>query len=219
MRVNIVAKGVRKRKLVCGVGINDVKHVPCTNEDQLSSGVVSSIGSNKCIFYRLWAHMLARCYSDKVQKLHPTYIGCSVCEEWLTFSNFKAWVISQDWEGKQMDKDILFPGNKVYCPEACVFVNARTNVFILEGRGKNSAWPIGVSFYKRYGRFMSQCSSVVTGKDTFLGYFDTPEEAHQAWLTFKLEQAKILASEQDDPRVAEALIYRYANYAEVSKLL
>lgn len=45
-----------------------------------------------------------------------------------------------------------------------------------------------------------------------LGFFHTPEEAHQAWLKAKLELAKKLAAEQDDPRVAKALVERYENY-------
>jgi hypothetical protein len=47
-----------------------------------------------------------------------------------------------------------------------------------------------------------------------LGYFSTPEEAHQAWLKAKIELAKELAAEQTDPRIAKALINRYENYKE-----
>lgn len=36
------------------------------------------------------------------------------------------------------------------------------------------------------------------------------QEAHEAWLKRKLELAPLLAAEQEDPRVAEALINRYS---------
>lgn len=36
------------------------------------------------------------------------------------------------------------------------------------------------------------------------------QEAHEAWLKRKLELAHLLAAEQEDPRVAEALINRYS---------
>jgi hypothetical protein len=86
-----------KRKKVSGKGINDMP-----------------IGFTKNKIYLLWKGMLRRCYSSVHQRTHPSYIGASVCEEWLTLSNFVAWVESQDMEGKELDKDILCPGNKRY---------------------------------------------------------------------------------------------------------
>lgn len=53
-----------------------------------------------------------------------------------------------------------------------------------------------------------------TGKNKFLGYFDDPKLAHEAWLEFKLKQAYILAGKQSDERIAKALIARYENYEE-----
>lgn len=41
---------------------------------------------------------------------------------------------------------------------------------------------------------------------------ETAELAHKAWLQYKLEQARILATKQTDVRVAKALIDRYENY-------
>lgn len=156
--------------------------------------------------------MIERCYSAVCQSKHQTYVGCTVCEEWTRFSNFKAWMETQDWEGKELDKDILFSGNKVYSATTCVFVDQRVNLFSIGSNASRGDWPIGVYWHKASGKFSSQCSSVVTGKYTYLGLFDTPEEAHKAWLSFKLKQAYVLASEQADERVAKALIAKYENY-------
>lgn len=41
--------------------------------------------------YSTWVTMLRRCYSVKFQEKQPTYKSCSVCEEWITYSNFKNW--------------------------------------------------------------------------------------------------------------------------------
>ena len=60
----------------------------------------------------------------------PAYKDVVVRQEWLTFSNFKRWMEKQDWEGKQLDKDIIVLGNKVYSPETCAFVLGVTNGFI-----------------------------------------------------------------------------------------
>ena len=75
----------------------------------------------------------------------PTYKGCSVSEEWLRFSNFKRWMEKQDWDGKQLDKDILFEGNKVYSAETCVFVTSVVNSFTSDSGAKRGEWLIGVS--------------------------------------------------------------------------
>ena len=70
---------------------------------------------------------------------------------------------------------------------------------------------IGVCLEKASNKFMATCNDG-SGKKKYLGLFDTELEAHKSWLAFKLEQAKILAAEQSDPRVAKALIDRYENY-------
>lgn len=38
--------------------------------------------------YKRWIGMLKRCYSEKELIKCPTYIDCSVCEEWHLYSNF-----------------------------------------------------------------------------------------------------------------------------------
>ena len=100
-------------KSVCGVGVNDR----------------SSLGnSTDSIHYRTWYNMLYRCYSGK----YPTYKDVTVCDEWKTFSNFKTWMMKQemkcsDISNRQLDKDVLVPGNKVYSPETCHFVTREVN--------------------------------------------------------------------------------------------
>lgn len=198
----------KSNKLIFGVGINDADY----NVYQY----VYVGGKRKlswyCPFYVKWRSMIERCYSLRCQIKHPTYIGCIVCYEWLTFSAFKAWMEQQDWEGKELDKDILFPENKVYSADTCVFVDQRVNLFSIESDASRGDWPIGVYWHKTAGKFSSQCQSVITGRRTYLGLFDTPEEAHKAWLAFKLEQAYALAAGQTDVRVAKALIDKYESY-------
>jgi len=165
-----------------------------------------------CPYYRVWTHMLERCYSSKYQERNPTYEGCSVSEEWITFSNFRRWMESQDWEGKQLDKDLLFEGNKVYSGETCVFVTKAVNTFTVDSGAARGEWMIGVSLRKDRNKFEAQVNNPFTKKNEHLGYFTFEEEAHQAWLKRKLELAHLLAAEQTDTRVAKALIGRYTNY-------
>lgn len=195
-------------KLICGMGINDADY-PVK---------VRVWGDWKkkywsCPFYSTWQDMIRRCYDIKVQEKHSSYKGCYVCEEWLRFSNFKSWMETQDWEGNDLDKDILIRGNKVYSPQRCVFVERMVNGFILENGRSRGDWPIGVSWNKSMNAFSSKVNNPITKKQENLGYFHCPQEAHQTWLARKLELARQLAALQDDPRVAKALVERYENYA------
>lgn len=200
-------------RLVFGVGINDADYVVMKRE---TIGYVNGRRKQKlvwiCPYYQTWKAMIERCYSTKYQKTHPTYNGCSVSEEWLRFSNFKRWMEKQDWECKQLDKDILFEGNKVYSAEACVFVTSMVNSFTIDCGSSRGEWLIGVCWNKREGKFISQCSNPFTKKQEHFGYFTCEKEAHQTWLKRKLELAHSLAAEQTDERVSKALIERYTNY-------
>lgn len=191
----------KKIKLVCGIGVNDVDYI-----------VQPVINGSKvwCPFYRVWQNMLKRCYNVNYLAKYPTYIGCSVCEEWLTFSNFKKWMETKDWKGKQLDKDLLFVGNKVYSPETCVFVDGVLNNFTLDRAADRGKWPIGV-YLRECGKFQARCCNPFTKKRELLGLFTCPNEAHQAWKKRKYELACQLADLQDDPRVAKALRERYTH--------
>lgn len=204
---------MKTRKLVCGVGINDADYVT-----QKMGTFLDADGKKKqrlvwiCPFYRAWSSMLNRCYSFKTQERCPTYKGCSVSEEWLLFSNFRAWMVAQDWEGKQLDKDLLFEGNKVYSPETCVFVTRMVNMFTIDSAASRGEEMIGVSWHNGANKFVSRCRNPFTKKLEHLSYFDCEQDAHNAWLDRKLELAKELAAIQTDERAAKALINRYLNY-------
>lgn len=177
-------------KLVKGVGHNDV------------------VGSTKNPFYRTWVDMLKRCYDKSYQERFPTYKDCHVCEEWLMFSNFKAWMEQQDWEGKYLDKDLLFRGNNVYSPKTCIFIRPLVNNFIVESNAKRGKYPLGVSFHKQTGKFQARCSNLSRGSK-FLGMFSTPEEAHAAYLVGKAKLAEEIISAETDVRVINALKIRF----------
>jgi hypothetical protein len=199
-------------KLVYGVGINDADYAVQKFEAIEVNGVRKQKRVWMCPYYQAWKSMLERCYSAKCQEKHPTYKGCSVSEEWLTFSNFKRWMEAQDFEGMQLDKDLLFEGNKVYSVETCVFVTKTVNMFIIDRGAARGELSIGVNLDKERSKFRSRCSNPFTKKQEHLGCFTCEKEAYKAWLKRKLELAHLLAAEQTDERVAKALIERYTNY-------
>ena len=203
---------MKPKKLVYGVGVNDSNYVTQKFETIIVEGKQKRKRVWICPYYKTWSNMLRRCYSIKTQNNRPTYIGCRVTEEWKTFSNFKVWMMTQDWKGNQLDKDILFEGNKVYNPETCVFVTPMVNTFTTDRGNDRGEFLIGVYCHKPTERFQARCSNPFTKKQEYLGYFTCEQEAHEAWLTRKLELAHELAAIQTDQRVAEALIERYSNY-------
>lgn len=192
---------VKKNKLVYGVGINDANYFVSKKENGKKVWC--------CPYYRTWKDMLARAYSDKYKQKQPTYQGVTVCEEWHSFMNFRSWMETQDWEGKHLDKDILVQGNKVYSPTTCVFVDGVVNLFLGDSAAARGEWPIGVHWYGRNQKFMSQCNNPFSRKRECLGYFHCPNQAHLAWKARKYELACQLADLQTDERVAEALRTRY----------
>ena len=127
--------------------------------------------------------MLNRCYSGKFQVGNPTYIGCSVAPEWLSFMVFRSWMIKQDWDGKHLDKDILVNGNKLYSPQNCVFIDSKTNNLLIDSAAARGDLPIGVSANGR--GYQAKCSK--DGKRRQLGHYDTIEKASRAYKEFKAE--------------------------------
>lgn len=117
-RADNIRKGKVKDKYlpsVCGVG-----HV--------GEGDFIVMNGNKLTKeYQTWVSMLKRCYDQKLQARNPTYVGCSVCDEWHNFQAFAEWMATQDHEGKHLDKDIKVKGNKVYSPDVCLFVTQAEN--------------------------------------------------------------------------------------------
>lgn len=192
-------------RLVQGYGLNDADYAVVEHSFDNLNKSYKIIW--RCPFYKTWADMLRRCYGTNKP---PSYSLASVCEEWHTFSRFREWMASQHWKDKTLDKDLLVQGNKVYSPATCVFVTKEVNGFLTERKSSGSHLPVGVnldSYTSRYKATIRSGGAYIT-----IGRFDTPEEAHSAWLAYKLELAKELAGRQSDAKVAKALIDRYSNY-------
>lgn len=191
-------------KKVRGVGINDSYYNVYYN---------SGDGKTyKCPYYARWEKMLERCYCPKYQKKEPSYKGCSVSSKWLFFSNFMEWMESQDWKGKHLDKDILYPGNKIYSSETCIFVDRYINNVTISPYQKKGDFPLGVFYKKEQKAYCAQISD--RGKRRHLGYFDTPIKAHIEYLKARIIYLRLIASEQIDRRIKNGLM-GHANKTEI----
>ena len=140
----------------------------------------------------VWGDMIKRCYDEKQLKRRPSYIGVTVCDEWLCYANFKEQYDKNIYEIKdermQLDKDILIKGNKVYSPEACVFVPQRINVLFREFKNEfptleersNGTFAIRIR--------MNEISKRISG-------FETKEKAWEYYLKEKQQIIKNVAEE------------------------
>lgn len=142
----------RGKDLVAGLGINDADYQ-------------TKVNGHSCPFYLRWSWMIKR-----VAKGHA-----EVCSEWIYFSKFKSWMEQQDWEGKELDKDLLDFGSNIYSPEKCLFIDRKLNSLFrpfsssINIRGTH---PVGNRFKSIYK---------VDGKSIYIGTYDTEIEAHIAW--------------------------------------
>jgi len=184
-----------KRNLLYGVGINNAEYKVCQIVDGKS--VIDK-------YYKKWSAMLERCYCEKSQNKRPGYIGCTVCKEWLTFSNFKNWMESQDWKGKHLNKDILVLGYKIYSPETCLFVTGEINLLLTNHAYARGVYPQGVSWHKRIKKYSSSISKY--GKRNHIGYYDLVSLAEKAYKKAKSLHLKEVAMSQHDIKLKNALL-------------
>jgi hypothetical protein len=184
---------ISKRKIVCGVGINDAYY----NVTSYSNG-----REYMCPIYSKWKSMLQRCYNKTCQDRHPTYKGCSVCSEWFTFSSFSDWYEVNYVKGYDIDKDIKIKGNRVYSPNTCLLVPRSINGLILDCKRSRGDYPVGVSFHKLHNKFIAKIS--IDHKRKHIGYFSSHTEAGNAYI--KAKNAEIMRKCEQYPKFAKYLI-------------
>lgn len=164
----------------------------CGNEiyvtrGHLCSGTTKSCG---CLFvkhghtsnyerspeYRAWLSIKARCENPK-QESYSNYgaKGITICERWQVFENFLK-DMGPKPPGYEIDR-IDVNGN--YEPSNCRWVTHQQNGCNKRLSSQNISGYKGVSFNKRYGKYVS-CITV-NYKQKHLGYFDNPEDAARSY--------------------------------------
>ena len=154
--------------------------------------------------YDTWNKMLERCYSEEFHDKHPTYTGCTVCDDWLNYQNFAAWYYDNFYDcfnGDRMclDKDILYKNNKIYSPETCIFVPARINKLFTKRQVFRGDCLIGTRKDPKCTTeiWITTCHGV-DGKMQYLGRFRTQQEAFIVYKSFKEKTIKLIADEYKD---------------------
>lgn len=164
---------------------------------------------------KLWDSINRRCTSDIFQKQNPSYIGC--LNNFKNFNSFVEWCnreqgfMNKESNGRfwAIDKDLLKIGN--YSEDSCLFVPSEVNSFIIDRANFRGTEKLGVLFYRNKNMYRARCSS--QGKSNHLGYFETEDEAHQAWLNFKRKEAGRLAEKYSIyTKMANALLTYYDDW-------
>ena len=171
-------------RLVKGVGINDRKY---------TTTVDGKIRKE----YELWTGMLNRCYSENYHKKNPTYLGCTVSDNFKHYTYFFEWCQLQIGFGicdYNLDKDLLYKGNKEYNENSCIFLPTLLNNLFVKRQLDRGTFPIGVS--KDGKNYRAQCS--YNGIRKNIGTFTTPELAFNAYKAFKEAHIKELAEKYKD---------------------
>ena len=187
------------RSLVYGVGINDVM-IPYFTKTRT---------------WRTWCGIIRR--TDKrdpkwlSQPGKEYYIDCTLDPRWYELSVFKEWIEKwDDFENKEVDKDLLIPGNKVYGPDTCLMVRPIVNAWFKPNATKGDL-PRGVSWNSRWkkGKSPNPYRAQITpigGKRTGLGYYATIEEASAVFEKARKEQIQILIETETDLKVKNAMV-------------
>ena len=163
---------------VCGVGYMGV------GRHKISKGI------KHFLVYKKWRGMLVRCYCEKYQTKKPSYLGCTVQEEWHNFQVFAEWFYN-NFNGSnncELDKDLLVIGNKVYSSETCVLIPREINMFAKRFK-KDNGLPVGVG---KNGKSYS-ARIYEEGESKWLGTYENIESALKVYTEAKNRVARNLA--------------------------
>lgn len=184
-------------KLVHGVGFNDRKYI-------------TRIDGKNTVQYSLWFNMVARCYSPHMLKNLPTYRDCFLSDNFLDFSYFHEWFDNQ--HGRKLfdpniDKDLIFKGNKIYSEDNCFILPPEVNGLFIKSNSKRGLYPIGVNFRKNDNKFVAQVNAM--GKRKTIGCSKDPMECFLMYKYAKEKEIKRVASvwrDQISPKAYDLLM-------------
>ena len=208
-------KTASKRKLVLGVGLNDLdfptQRLPYVDE----SGVYHKKWTHP--IYKYWKNVLSRSNCPSYHEKFPAYADVQVVDEWKKLSNFFSWAEERDYNsGKVLDKDILGDG-KLYSPETCCFIDPRVNNFLV-GHALKGTYLKGVSFEADSFKFKATLSMLNRSKN--LGRYSTEYEAHLVYAKAKLNYAiEIINEYKVEDYIATALIAKLQKKVDKAEIL
>lgn len=189
--------------------MNDIRYKPDDWSAKTAEPVMYGVGYHGTLYtnsdedsYDRWHWMMNRCYSTAIHKLYPQYENCTVCKEWLNYSNYKLWYDEHKiemkvfWGRVSIDKDILIKGNTVYSPETVCIVPQTINTLFVTCKEKRGDLPLGVFWDVDKNKYRACVAAM--GKSIKLGTFNTVEEAFDKYKITKEKLIKDVAEKYKD---------------------
>lgn len=173
----------------------------------LGSGKYMAKADGKVVeSYNVWHDMIRRCYSEKSKEKFQAYFHiCMVSKLWHNYQNFAEWFNEYKYEvdGRlHIDKDILYPGNKIYCPDTCLLVPQRINMLFLNKPNKRGL-PNGI--VRNSDRYLVKYNGVE------YGYRNTLDDAFELYAKVKKDAIIKIANEYKEiiPRKLYEALLKY----------
>lgn len=142
--------------------------------------------------YNQWFDMKQRCTSERSIKLRPSYSGCTIDQEWLSYDKWLDWArtkygfLQRDSKGRiyQIDKDLIGDG-KHYGADTCVFLPKELNQAL--------QFPFSGFQIMNNGSHRVVVVDSLTNKRVSLGCFKEYSQAAEVFSEFKENTIRSLA--------------------------
>lgn len=177
--------------MVADVYIHNIDDFKDSNGNWVKSAYFNNREQSITRSYVLWKSVRYRTKEGGTwQNKHPTYLGSNnLFEDYQVFAewcNKQYGYMKKDSTGAfwGLDKDILVPGNKDYSPDTCMFVPHNINKLFTASDSKRGPYPIGVT--KKSKSAFGVAVSDGYKKRVYLGQYNDPFTAHQAWQRGKI---------------------------------
>ena len=174
--VRVVASAQKKNQ-----GLNSFSELPTTIATEIATHTLIVIGET--------CSLDALMKNTRKKALHTQ--TARVATNGYFLATFKRWYESFNYQDYHLDKDILVKNNKVYSPDTCCLVPPEINMLFTKRQNDRGKQPIGVCYIKRSGKYSATIHKL---RNVHLGFFDTPEEAFQAYKSAKETYVKELAT-------------------------
>lgn len=168
----------------CSVTTKITKSCGCWYE--YTRGLMSTThGESNTRLHEVWEGIRKRCFSKKT-KQYKDYggRGITVCKEWNNYEVFRDWALANGYDEKLTIDRINNDGN--YEPSNCRWVTQKIQCINKRLLVPNITGYPGVFIREGVKGWNSQIG--INGKRIWLGSFDTPEQASEAYEKAKKER-------------------------------
>ena len=178
------------------------------------------VGSKHTTEYCSWQDIIERCYVKERKELHPSYYGISeCCLLWHNYQIFADWYNKHKYdigERLHVDKDMKFPGNKIYSPKHCIILPQSLNAMVIN-KPNSRGLPNGILYEK--GKYVSIYNHDELGRfDNLYDAFNVRARAKEYAIKQKANELKDVIPDEVYQAVMKykVLIENDKNYIKVS---